>query len=262
MSGLGEIVLPSGFAMLRQTEGWRVVGMGIGIIILVLAFLMQMYVRDKKPVSVKHRTDVYQDLRWALKNKNLWLLGLFTGFVFAHFAVMANMWNVVFLQIHFGLSLGQAIFENSLVVLGYTIGCCCIGYGLKVFSSRRLMLLCSIVVFVCQVTLTFYHIDVYLEGFVLFILGLATGVVVLSYDLAEKIAPSSSYGVAAGFITMFFGAVGMLLVPLVGYLTNFLLLDIYLASAPVVLASAIGLMIAIRINLSPDFAFCEEVVKS
>lgn len=161
----------------------------------------------------------------------------------------------------YDLSVADAIFENSLVILGYTIGCVSIGYALEFISSRRLMLICVIVILICHIFLTFYVVNLYFESALLFIVGFATSVVVLSYDLAERIVPSSAYGVAAGFITMFFGVVGMIVVPVVGYFSKYLQLQIYLASFPVVICLAIAIMIALRINLSPDFAFCEQEQK-
>lgn len=261
ISGLGEIGLPSLFVALKNFQGWRFVALEIGIVTLVLAFLIKLHVRDKKRLSVKLHVDIRKDLFRTIKNKNLWLLGLFTGFANVYFMVMTNMWNVLFLEQRYSISVVAAIFENSLVILGYTIGCACIGYALKYISSRRLMLLCVIVALISHIILTFYFLNIYLESVFLFVIGAVTSVVVLSYEIAERIVPSTAYGMAAGFITMFLGAVGMFFVPIVGYLSNYLQLQIYLASFPVVVCLAVAIMLALRINLSADFAFCEQESK-
>ncbi|MCB1827163.1 MAG: MFS transporter, partial [Coxiellaceae bacterium] len=193
ISGLGEIGLPALFAGLKNIQSWRVISLEISLVVLVLAFLIRMNVRDKKRLSVKHHVNLKADLLRTLKNKNLWLLGLFTGFAYAHFMVMTDMWGVLFLRHRYDLSVGDAIFENSLVILGYTIGCASIAYALEFISSRRLMLLCVIGILICHVFLTFYMVNLYIESALLFIVGFATSVVVLAYDVAERIVPSTSY---------------------------------------------------------------------
>ncbi len=258
ISGLGEVGFPALFAALIHIQDWRIIILEVGIITLIIAFLIYIHVRDKKSIAKKHDVNVWRDLIRTLKNKNLWLLGLFTGFAYAHFMVMTDMWGVAFLKHRYNITNLGAIFENSLAILGFTVGCALIAYAIRFISSRRLMLICIVGEMTCHVILTFYLVNIYVESILLFTVGLLTSVVVLSYDLAEKIVPSTSYGVAAGFVTMFLAGVGMLIVPLVGYLANHLQLQIYLASSPVVFFGAIGIIIAVRINLSDDFAFCEE----
>lgn len=249
LSGFGEIGVPSIFAVIRDFQSWRIVLLEAAVVIVVLAFLIKMYVRDRKRVSDKHKVNLKKDLIRTLKNKNLWLIGLFTGFIYTHFMVMTDMWGILFLRLRYNIGVGEALFENSLVIAGYTVGCCLVGYFVKYISSQRLLLIYSVVVFCVHLVLTFYYVNLFLESILLFTLGFATSAVVLSYDLAEKIVPSTSYGVAAGFITMFFGLIGMLIVPVVGLLSHYLVLDVYLASFPVVICSAIAVMIALRINI-------------
>ena len=257
ISGLGEVALPALFTVSSNYWNWRVIILVVGIVTLAIAFLIYVHVRDKKRLSVKHHVDILRDLTHTLKNKNLWLIAFFTGFAYAHFMVMADMWGIMFLKHRYNITDLGALFENSLVILGFTIGCVVIGYVARSFSTRRIMLVCIIGEMVCHVILTFYLVDIYVESVLLFVVGLLTSVIVLSFDLAEKMVPSTSYGMAAGFINMFANGIGMLIVPFVGYLANYLQLQIYLASAPVVFCGAIGIIIAIRINLSEDFAFCD-----
>lgn len=146
--------------------------------------------------------------------------------------------------------------------MGYTIGCCLIGYAVRFVSSRRLMLVLISIAFLCHIVLTFYYVNLFIESVLLFVAGFTTSAVVLSYDLAEKVVPSTAYGMAAGFVTMFLALIGMLMVPIIGYLADLLELDIYLASFPVVICLGIAVMIALRINLSDEFAFCEKLTKA
>lgn len=257
LSGIGEIGLPAIFVALKNVQSWRMISLEIGLVTLTLAFLIYLHVRDKQSVSVKHHVNIRKDLWRTLSNKNLWILGLFAGFAYTHFMVLTDMWGVLFLQNRFHLSLVAAIFENSLVIIGYTIGCVCVGYTTRYISRRRLIFICTFIELACQTSLTFYELNLASESVALFMVGLATSVVVLSYDIAEKMVPANAYGVAAGFITMFFGLIAMLVVPIVGYLSANLQLQIYLASFPVVICSAIALLLALRINLSPEFAFAD-----
>jgi len=257
MSGVGEVGLPSLFAALKNVQNWRFTILEIGIVTVVVAFLIYMHVRDKKSVTKKHTVKIWRDLLRCLSNKNLWLIGLFSGFAYTHFLVITDMWGIEFLKHRYHVTSLDAIVENSLVILGFTLGCAFIGYVLRFISSRRLMLICISAEMVCHVILTFYLVNIYIESVLLFTVGLLTSVVVLSYELAEKMVPSTSYGAAAGFVTMFMAGIGMFIVPIVGYLVNYVQLQVFLASAPVVVCAFIGILIAIRINLSSDFAFCD-----
>ena len=90
-----------------------------------------------------------------------------------------------------------------------------------------MMLTFAIIETMLLITMAF-RFAIVIDAIYLFCLGFVSGAVILSFTVARKLAPMEMHGVTTGFINMFFGLVGVLMMPLLGYLLgtgkdNFLL---------------------------------------
>ncbi len=257
-SGLGAIAFQALFGALKAQYDWRLLVAVVGFFVLITAFFIFTYVRDKAPESRKEKVNVWEDFRSSLSNKRLWLLALFAGFAYAHFEAMTDMWGVHFLQVHYHLTEFYAILLNSVVIVGYTMGCPLFGFLTRHFHPRRLMLTAAIIEVICLYLITYVWMNLWVGAVVLFILGFVTAASLLSFDLAKLVVPKRSYGMAAGFINTWFGIIGMLLIPVVGYTLNS---SASIINGPVVIffSGAAMLVFAIVINIRHDFHLHEEV---
>lgn len=249
LSGFGEVGLPTLIAHFKQYQDWRVIILEIGVVIFVLMIMIAIFVRDKESLRVKHHVNPWKDFKSVLRNKLVWILALYAGMAYAHMVVMADMWGIPFLEVRYRLSEIQAILENSLAILGFTIGCVTVGWLTHYMSERRLMLICIIVEVIVQYVACFVRTDVYVTALGIFLLGLTSSPVVLTFDIVKRVVPETSYGMAVGFINMFLNGLGVLLMPLVGYLMPRLMFNVYFATAPLMLSVLIAFAIVIWFNL-------------
>ena len=143
-SGIGSIGFTTILAGLSHSYGWRTITFALAIFSCLLALFSYVYVRDKPIATHRRNITIKEDFKLIVKNKRLWLISLYTGFAFVHFMVMANLWDIPFLEIHYRLTTDQAALENSLVIIGFTIGCPLIGYLTRFFSEIKIMLVTSI----------------------------------------------------------------------------------------------------------------------
>lgn len=254
VSGIGEIGFPAIVTVLERTFSWRFVVLIIALLSLILALLVWMYVRDKQYESVKERVAEWHDFKKTLKDPRIWILGLYTGFGFAHYMVMADMWGIEFLQYKFHLSPIDAVLMNSIVIVGFTLGCPLVGWMARYFSEIRVILVCALFELAFLVTFAYSSVSIAGNIIFLFILGLMTAAIVLSFDVAERIVPRSHYGLTVGFINMFFGGVGILLMPVVGYVLHSARYTHEVSEPVSIIATGVLTVVcAVLINLRRDF---------
>lgn len=218
-SGLSEIGFPILFANLTSHVPWRSVVFFIGLLFLALAFMALFFVRDKPYESRgKPRRSARVDMRVVLTNKYLWGLGLYIGFAAAYYFTMVDMWGVVWLKRQFDLSTPDAVYLNSMAVFGFMLGCPAVGAIARFMARRYLLLICMLCEYTLMTLADFSMHSVISHGVDLFLLGFFTGGIVLAFDLAKEIVAERHYGLAVGFLNMFFGLIGVLLTPVMGYI--------------------------------------------
>lgn len=244
MSGLSEITLLPLMAFLKKFQHWEVITLEYACVLLGLAVLVFFFVRERHPQRKIQGKMLGSDLGLVFKNKTMWLLSLYVGFSFAFNMVIANMWGVPLLMAAYDIPSWIAAIESGLIMMGFTVGCFVIGWLGRLLSDRLLMLVLALVQFVAQIILWYFTLDLVEVGVVLFIIGFASSSIVLAFDFAKKVIPESSYGLAAGFINMFFGASGILISPLVGYIFQ-VTESVSSALVPVMVCSGVAMVVAI-----------------
>ncbi len=219
LSGVTEIGFPVLFANIAREVQWREVILLLGMIVLTLAFLALFYVRDK-PVEIrlKQRHSIPLKLAIVFGNKYLWGLGIYIGFAVAYFVSMADMWGIVWLRRQFSLTTVDAVYMNSVVIFGFMIGSPLIGWVSRFLPRRILIMICMLLEYVFLTWMNYAAHDVEAHCIILFLLGFFTGAIVLAFDMAKEIISEQHYGLAVGFLNMFFGAIGVLVTPLIGYI--------------------------------------------
>ena len=218
MSGISEIGLMPLLAFLKTFQHWRMILLELTLIMVVLAILIFFYVREHHPERKVQRKLNRSDFNLILNNSVVWLLGLYVGMLFAFDMVIASMWGIPLLVARYGVSAWVAAIDSGMSMVGFTLGCYLIGWFARFISDRMLMLAFSIAQFVMILLLWYLKLNLITVGIVVFIIGFTSSAMVLAFDVTKKIIPETSYGLASGFINMFFGGTGILVSPLVGYI--------------------------------------------
>lgn len=248
ISGLGEFGLSYGFALLNRLHHWRFVVLEVAVILFVLGVLAAFYLRDKSPPKHRQQTsqELFQALRYIFTHPKIWLLSLYTGFSYSQFVVMTDLWGVPFLQVRYHMQTTRAVFDNDMVIIGFTLGCIFIGVVARYVKERYIILFGSIFQLILIVLASYLTPNIYIEGTMLLMLGIFTANVVICFDMAKRTVGEHSYGFVAGFINMFYVGFGILINPIVGLL-YYLFQNLYIAIIPVMVCSFVAVLLAILI---------------
>ncbi|MCW8469217.1 MFS transporter [Fluoribacter gormanii] len=201
---------------------WHYFLAGSGVIGLLIAFLCMNFIPSNKPVI----TDYHQykkHLLLMLKNKLVWINGLFVGLEFSVITVFAAMWAVPFLQLKLNCSLETASILTSMTLLGAGLSCPIYGW-LSIHLPRRKPLihiscLSTAILFILVLFIPSHYI--LLTGVLLFAIGLCCGAYMLAFTIANELAPPESLSACTGFTNTLAMASAPLLQPLVGYLLDY-----------------------------------------
>jgi MFS family permease len=244
-SGLAEIGFPVLFAHITKSVSWLHVMFYLGIVAFVLAILVWLFVRDKPlDLAIKHRLNFQEKVRLVVTNKYLWGLGLYVGFAIAYYVIIVNMWGVVILRKVYGLPLLEATYVNSSPVLGFMIGGPIIGWISRSMPRRILIFICMLLEFILLSVLINWHPEIILNSVLLFILGFVTGAIILAFDMSKEIIEEKHYALAVGFINIFFAGIGVVIIPLMGFLLMLHTDSVFYRRLVLEVIGAIGLILS------------------
>jgi sugar phosphate permease len=152
----GGLIAAGPFAAVLQGVGWRTAFIVSAVLMLALALLIVLVVRDSPHGEV---SDIHAQPRsWyagigeVLRGRNFWLLGTYAAVTLGITAVVQGLWMVPFLQDVFGMSKQRAANLLTLWAVGLTVGVFLWGLASDrlVRSTRRTilasLLLCAAVI--------------------------------------------------------------------------------------------------------------------
>ncbi|WP_454783164.1 MFS transporter [Legionella sp. WA2022007384] len=199
---------------------WHYFLAGAGGIGLLIAFLCAKFIPSNKP-TINHQYKKH--LLLMLKNKLVWINGLFVGLEFSVITVFAAMWAVPFLQLKLECSLEAASILTSMILLGAGLSCPIYGWLSIHLSTRKPLIHIS-----CLSTALLFILVLYLPiqnmiltGILLFAIGLCCGAYMLAFTIANELAPPESLSACTGFTNTLAMATAPLLQPLIGYLLDY-----------------------------------------
>jgi len=186
----GAVFGQTPLALLMNEMGWRHCLFWVGICGLVLALVFLLCVRDTNKQSREEETPslTRQDLLEVLKNKQNWLLTLYSGLAFSPLAVFGGLWGNPFLQQAYDLDKTQASTLISLIFIGLGVGSPLFGSFADRFGSRRMVLFSGIFTSLVAITILLYCTPVSLTvtGTLLFLFGFGTGAFMLVFTMGKE----------------------------------------------------------------------------
>ncbi|STY28965.1 major facilitator family transporter [Legionella wadsworthii] len=201
---------------------WHYFLSAAGMIGLFIAFLCAKIIPSNKPVITNHQ-EYKKHLLMMLKNKLVWLNGLFVGLEFSVITVFAAMWSVPFLQLKLSCSLECASILTSMVLLGAGLSCPIYGWLSINLPKRKPLIhiscLSTALLFLFILYFPIHHLI--LVGILLFAIGLCCGAYMLAFTIANELAPPESLSACTGFTNTLAMVTAPLLQPIVGYLLDF-----------------------------------------
>lgn len=207
----GAVFGQAPLAWLLGHTNWRFILLICSILGLVIAALFLLFAFDAPKASqgtilqqahhLPKKID-WSDIKTALKNKQNWLLALYSGLAFAPLSVLGGLWGTPFLQEAHHLSRSEAAGLLSLLFIGLGIGSPLLGLLSDRLGNRiGVMKLCAILSFFSLLAVLYIPTSSFLLiATLLFILGFATGAFMLGFTVGTQINRAILAGTAIALI--------------------------------------------------------------
>lgn len=220
---LGLLVSHVGWSQTVNLTAW----FGVGLI-----FVLWFGIRDKRD-SVQHTGTIGSfrksmiDLGIIMRNKQMWINGLFGCLVYLPTTVFAELWGISYLREAHGMTQEMATFANSILFLGFTIGAPLMGFISDTLKRRKLPMFIGATgaAIIMLIVLYFPGLNTTSINILMFLLGLLYSSQCIVFAVGRELSPNEAAGTAMAMTNMVVMLGAMFLQPLVGRL-----LDMRLAS--------------------------------
>ena len=226
--------------------GWQTTIYVSAIVGLVLTAILWLVIRDSSPDHPDHHIHVIdtktvlKGLVEALKNSQIWLVGIVGFFLYLSLSAFAELWGIPYLEQAHGLSSKYAAYANAMVFLGWAIGSPIWGWFSDYIQSRCRPLMIGTIgslILVC--------ILLYLPGLsptaiyiTLFLFGLLSSAQILVFAISHEASKMKMAGTAIALTNMILMIGGNIFQPVIGKLLDARWTDQMVAGARVYSDSA------------------------
>ena len=220
---LGNLYL----AKVIHTYGWRHCMTAAGLIALLLALLCWTVVRDKPRRhrwKERHQAKFtfQESIKIILKQPIAWLNGLYSGLMFTTATVFITLWGLPFISHTYHLTTLMAILVSSTLFAGICIGGPIAGYIAGLMVDRRPVLIGAALILIIIMLLIIYLPPVSLALLItlLFLAGFVSSSYVISFTIANEIAPCGTKSTSIGLANSLDVLPAPILQPLIGYILD------------------------------------------
>ncbi|MBA3536883.1 MAG: MFS transporter [Tatlockia sp.] len=220
---LGTLVIKIGW---RETVNLTAL-FGLGLTVVLWFGIRDKKSHQRRSGTVANFKKSMIDLGIIVRNKQIWINGMYGCLVYLPTTVFAELWGIPYLKHAHGLSPHAADFANSLLFLGVTIGAPLMGFISDKLKRRKLPMLFGatgaaiIMIIILYVPgLTQGHLEI-----LMFFLGLLYSAQCIVFAVGRELSPNEAAGTAMATTNMIVMLGAMFLQPMVGKL-----LDMSLAS--------------------------------
>ena len=220
----GAVFGQAPLAWLINQFGWRYCLSLVGITGFVLAFVFFVVVRDKTsdPQTREMPRISFKEVVKVFKNKQNWLLTLYSGLAFSPVAVFGGLWGNPFLEQAYQLGKTQAASMVSLVFIGLGLGSPLLGMLSDKLGNRRGVMFFSTLVSGLAITLVIYvpSLPISVLSILLFVFGFGLGAFMLVFAMGKEINPVSLTATVIAMINTSDAVLDALTEPFIGKLLD------------------------------------------
>lgn len=226
LGSVGAIAGQVPLAAVVARIGWRQTIFSVFLVGVVLMILVPLIVRNyPKGVEVPEKKKLghgeLYNLKTIFKNKQTFVIALYSFFVWMPMIVFGALWGVDFLSERFGLSTQVGAQWMAVVWIGVAAGSPLFGLWSEKIKYRRFPLYASgMIGFLASVFLLFARMPEWAALTCLFFFGVGTSGQALSFAVVKDNNDNETVGTAMGFNNFAVVAGGALCQPLVGFLLH------------------------------------------
>lgn len=206
--------------------GWRTCMTASGILAGILAVFLWLVVRNaprrKVPLVRVTAFDLWLGVKRLLRNRVVWINGVYSGCMFSVLTVFTALWAIPFLQQSHHFTLFESTLIACCLYLGVMIGSPILGVLDVRFDYRRLILVLSAILSSAALFIVIFYVALptWLLASLFFIAGLFVSTYVLTFAIANEIAIPTNRATCIGLTNMLCVGFSPILQPLIGWLMH------------------------------------------
>jgi sugar phosphate permease len=220
MSCVGAMIAEAPLAAFVGRFGWRPSIMTIGIIGLVLALLVWLFVRNypsKQKSSINNTDNGLHGGKEVLSSTQTWFIAIYSFASWSPVLVFAGLWGVNYLASLYHISTIKAALPMMMVWLGIAVTCPLIGWWSDFMGRRNILLiLVQAVGLIAIIFILYVPVPFSAMYLLLFMMGVAASGQSLAFGVVKDINKPRFIGTAIGFNNMAVVVGGAILQPLAG----------------------------------------------
>lgn len=208
-------------SLLVQHAGWRMALVMVSLAGILLGTLYLIIVRDKSIITVSTLKKTHKSgysFAAILRNKQTWLLSLYSGLAFAPVSVFGGLWGVPFLEISYHLSRTDAACAISSIFIGFAVGAPIWGWLSDYIGRRKPILFFGTVLALVSLSIVIYSATLNSSSLIilLFCFGFGTSGFFTSFAMIRELFSLTLAATVLGFMNTFDSLCEALYEPLVG----------------------------------------------
>lgn len=209
-------------SLLVQYTDWRIALKIVGLTGMGLGVIYFLVIRDKPLPQSQLQPIKPDDVRYSLlnilKNKQAWLLSLYSGLAFAPVSVFGGLWGVPFLETAHALTKTEAALATSSIFVGFAIGAPLLGWLSDFLGRRKPILYAGTSLALCSLTLVLYCNPLPLPWIILLLgcFGFCASGFFTSFAMIRELFPLFLVATILGIMNTFDALCEALFEPLVG----------------------------------------------
>jgi MFS family permease len=219
MGGVGAFFSSTPLAWVSNTLGWRMTLVAVGIVTLLMATLVYIFVRNRpsdmglSPISTNlnqaetgARIGLLQGMKMVVTSVRFWPVAIWAFCVIGISFAIGGLWGGPYLMQVYGLSKAAGGGVLSTFALALILGSPMLGWFANRFGRKSVLMGCSLVMaLVCGLMSWFVNSMtlpiLYIMFFCLFLAGGPVGPVMAA--VAKELFPISISGTSVGMVNLF-----------------------------------------------------------
>ena len=203
--------------------GWRTFTCYVAIVGVIIAILSYLFIKDPEPTKkINNNTNILEGLKILVKNKNVWLIGVYGLVSYLPLSAIAELWGIPFIQYRFNASNQQATICSAVILLSFGVGSIIADNVAKKLNSYKKTIIIFLILSLISFSIAFYSDSInYIMCLILLGLGgFFAGCNTLSFPFCYALVPKEYAGTSTGFTNTLIMANCIIFPPLLGKLLD------------------------------------------